>query len=116
MLRKSGLFAIALGCLAAPVQAEEHYVLMVGIGYFPDYVYPAVGDTVRFVNTSDVIMTATADDASWTTGPVNPGEAFLVTVTDGMNQTFTNGDTAIGVIDYTNPPPLDLENNAETNH
>ncbi|MHA7868349.1 MAG: cupredoxin domain-containing protein [Salipiger thiooxidans] len=128
MLRKTGRRALALtlsiplsvGLLSAPVHAEEHYVLMMGIGYFPDYVYPTVGDTIRFVNNSDLAMSAVATDDSWSTGLLQPGEQSLIDVVAGMQQSYgdllTEGSTVAGVVDYTVEPPLDLERNLERNH
>ncbi len=119
MLRTSVGLALSLGLLAAPALAEVHYVLLMGDGYFPEYVYPAIGDQVKFVNESDVAMAATATDGSWTPGAMAPGTAVLVSVTDGMTQTFVDSENtaglAAGTIDYQNPPPLDLENNASSN-
>ncbi|MCR8547937.1 hypothetical protein M4578_08865 [Salipiger sp. P9] len=120
MLRKTGLLALTLGCLAMPLQAKEHYVLLLGDGYFPDYVYPNYGDTIRFVNNSNVAMSATATDASWTTGRMEPGAVVILEVVEGMKQTFVDtvatDSTAVGVIDYLNAAPLDLERNSEHNH
>ncbi|EIE52749.1 hypothetical protein AL036_06165 [Salipiger aestuarii] len=119
MLRKTGILALSLGLLAAPAMAEVHYVLLMGDGYFPDYVYPAVGDQVKFVNESDITMAATATDGSWTTGVMLPGAVVMLDVTDGMTQTFVDSENtaglAAGTIDYFNPAPLDLENNASSN-
>ena len=120
MLRKTGILVLALGSLAAPLQAAEHYVLMMGIGYFPDQIYPDIGDTVRFVNESDLPMSAVATDQSWSTGLLLPAGQTVITVAEGMTQTFgdllTEGSLATGVIDYTSEPPLDLERNLERNH
>lgn len=120
MLRKSGLLALTLGLFAAPLQAEEHSVLLMGQGYFPSHVYPTVGDTVIFENSSIVPMSATATDASWDSGVLQPGEQFTLEVTDGMTQTFvdsvTEGSLAEGVIEYAAAPPLELERNSEPNH
>ena len=70
-------------------------------------------------------MSATASDASWDTGIMMPNEEYVLTVTDGMKQTFQNsvgellgglGDSteisAVGVIDYLNP--ADVLTNRET--
>lgn len=119
MLRKTGIVALSLGLFAAPAMAEVHYVLMMGSGFFPDEVFPTVGDQLKFVNESDISMAATATDDSWTTGVMEPGAVVLMKVTDGMTQTFVdtvNVETiATGTIDYINPPPLELESNAESN-
>ncbi|EPX75796.1 hypothetical protein [Salipiger mucosus] len=117
MLRKSGLLALALAGHAAPLHAEEHYVLMMGAGYFPDVVYPVVGDTVRFVNSGDAAMMATATDGSWTTGSLPPEAVYILPVTEGLTQEYTNGlslesDSFVsGVIDHANRAPIELENN-----
>ena len=93
---------------------------MMGIGYFPDYVYPTVGDTIRFVNNSDLAMSAVATDDSWSTGLLQPGEQSIIDVVAGMQQSYgdllTEGSTVAGVVDYTVEPPLDLERNLERNH
>ncbi|MBU2962582.1 hypothetical protein KO516_17475 [Citreicella sp. C3M06] len=119
MRRKTGFLTLSLGLLAAPAMAEVHYVLMMGSGYFPDAVYPAIGDQVKFVNQSDIAMAATATDASWTTGIMLPAAEVLLDVSEGMTQTFTDtvniDSIAEGTIDYVNPPPLDLAANAQSN-
>lgn len=119
MLRKTGILALSLGLLAAPAMAEVHYVLLMGNGYFPEYVYPSVGDQVKFVNQSDISMAATATDGTWTTGVMAPGAVVLMDVADGMTQTFVDSENtaslAAGTIDYTNAAPLDLENNNDKN-
>lgn len=120
MFRKIGLtVALVLGVVATPLAAEEHYVLLMGTGYFPDYVYPEVGDTIKFVNASIYPMSATAVDLSWDTGVLLPQETVTIEVFDGMKQTFNNvvdtnydgngqpiGTNAIGVIEYTRQADL----------
>lgn len=120
MFRKIALSAgLALGVVASPVAAEEHYVLLMGTGYFPNYVHPVVGDTIKFVNASAYPMSATADDQSWDTGIVLPNMSVTIDVVDGMKQTFRNsvttnydgngaaiGTDAVGVIEYTKPADL----------
>ncbi|MGR3271260.1 hypothetical protein DU478_12820 [Thalassococcus profundi] len=126
MLRKTGLFSVlAAVALAAPLHAEEHYVMLLDTGYFPDLVHPSVGDTVRFYNQGELPMSATASDGSWSTGLLLPGQDYTLEVVDGMKATYNNllpdaldlggllGTTgevveAIGQIDYLNPPPVDL--------
>lgn len=114
-MRKITTLALMLGSLAAPLTAAEHEVLMMGNGYFPDYVYPELGDTIVFRNASDIAMSATATDDSWTTGALQPGAAAQLLVAEGMTQTFRDtvqpDNPAAGVIDYINPAPLQLEEN-----
>lgn len=116
MLRKIALTsALVLGGLSAPAFAEEHYVLMMGNGYFPNFLYLNTGDTVRFINMTQFPTSATASDGSWDTGVLLQDQEYVLTVTDGMKQTYGNsvvdnidqwGDTVglnmVGVIDYLN--------------
>ncbi|ANT59969.1 hypothetical protein AYJ57_06060 [Salipiger sp. CCB-MM3] len=115
MLSKIGASLLLLAGAAAPLAAAEQEVLMTGLSYFPEDIYVSVGDVVHFVNASEVPMSATASDASWDTGVLQPGEAYALEVTDGMQgafgDTYTADNTAAGVIDYVNPAPLELENN-----
>jgi len=114
MLRKFGFLALTLGLFAAPLSAEEHSVLLMGQGYFPSQVYPAIGDTVLFENSSIVAMSATASDGSWDTGVLQPGERYTLEVTQGMTQTFgdtvNEGSIAAGVISYA-PTQSDVAQN-----
>ena len=91
MLRKTGLFSVlAAVALAAPLHAEEHYVMLLDTGYFPDLVHPSVGDTVRFYNQGELPMSATASDGSWSTGLLLPGQDYTLEVVDGMKATYNN--------------------------
>lgn len=115
MLRKIGTSLLFMAGTAAPLAAAEQEVLLMGLGYFPDEVYVSVGDIVNFVNASGVPMSATASDASWDTGVLQPGETYSLAVTEGMQGAFGDShnaeSTAAGLIDYLNPAPLELENN-----
>lgn len=117
MLRKTGLLSVlALAGLAAPLHAEEHYVLLMSKGYFPKDIHVQVGDTIRFVNEGSLPMSATATDDSWSTGIMVGDAQVVIPVTEGMKQTFVNKATsvgfngqevntapdAVGVIDYYN--------------
>lgn len=115
MLRKIGLSLLCLAGTAAPLAAAEQEVRLMGLGYFPDEIYVSVGDVINFVNDSTVPMSATAIDASWDSGVLQPGETYALEVTEGMQgafgDTYTADSTAAGIIDYVNPAPLELENN-----
>ncbi|WP_146586297.1 hypothetical protein [Puniceibacterium confluentis] len=142
MLRKTAfLSALAALGLAGSLQAEEHYVLLLGQGYFPDVVHPAVGDTIRFVNITDIPMAAIAEDGSWSTGELPENGEFILAVTDGMTQNYVSAlpepeapatETtsaepvtdpaappapepiiAAGVIDYVNPAPVELNSSGK---
>lgn len=120
MLRKICLTsALVFAGLATPVVAEEHYVLMMGNGYFPKRIHVVPGDTIRFINMTPYAMSATAEDGSWDAGVLQQNEEVVLTVTDGMTKGFVNsvadavdpygrtvGLDARGVIDYTNPANL----------
>ncbi|KMK68884.1 hypothetical protein [Puniceibacterium sp. IMCC21224] len=126
MLRKTGLYSVlVLASLTAPLHAEEHYVVMLGEGYFPSTVYVLPGDTVRFVNQDPIPMAATATDSTWTTGLLATNGSFVLEVVDGMQSAYDNRlldlgglltvstnsevvDAASGLIDYVNPAPVDL--------
>ncbi len=140
MLRKTAVLSVlaAFG-LAGSLHADdsdpansgagaEHYVVMLGHGYFPASVHPVIGDTILFVNITDIPMAATAEDGSWSTGLLPENAAFILPVTDGMTMAYINGvpqpdgqieviesteDTgatiiAEGIVDYVNPAPVDL--------
>lgn len=51
-------------------------VSIVNGGYEPSSLTLAAGRAVRFVNNGDTKHTASADDKSWGTGTLNPGDAF----------------------------------------
>ncbi len=115
MLRKFGMTLFLVAGTAAPLAAAEQEVKLMGLGYFPQEVYVTVGDVVTFVNDSTVPMSATAIDATWDSGVLEPGESYALEVTDGMQgafgDTYNTESTAAGLIDYVNPAPLELENN-----
>lgn len=91
MLRKFGLFsALACAVAATPPAAEEHYVLMMKDGYFPEHLRPEIGDTIRFINVSDLPMSATATDDSWDTGILAPKQHYVLIVHDQMKRSFQN--------------------------
>ncbi|MBE9638943.1 hypothetical protein [Salipiger mangrovisoli] len=115
MLRKIGLSLLCLAGSTAPLAAADQVVMLMGLGYFPDEIYVSVGDVVTFVNDSAVPMSATASDATWDSGVLEPGESYALQVTEGMQSafgdTYNSESTAAGLIDYVNPAPLELENN-----
>ena len=54
MLRNLGVWGAALSMAATPVLAIEHVVMVYSDGFFPTTSYVQPGDTVRFVNLSEV--------------------------------------------------------------
>ncbi|MGR3503794.1 hypothetical protein [Pseudaestuariivita sp.] len=98
--------AVLMGS-AAPVAGDEHVVAMLGQGFFPMNVYLQSGDTVRFMNFTNNVQVAAADDGSWTTGEVAAGADHVVTILSGMRQTFlANGTAEIQGAFYFGVPPL----------
>ncbi len=134
MLRKTALIAtLALFGLTGSLHAEEHYVLMLGHGFFPDSAHPVIGDTIRFVNVTQIPMAATALDGSWTTGLLRENDAFVLPVIEGMTANYDNtlpelgglldaaAATALvsetvaasGIIDYLHPASVGLDANGK---
>lgn len=54
-------------------------VSITSAGYTPIDVTIAAGQSVRFTNNDTVKHTVTADDLSWGSGTINPGESFIRT-------------------------------------
>ena len=81
MIRLARPCLVALSLCATPLAAQEtHEVRITGAGYAPATTRAASGDTVVFFNDHDRPHTATADDASFDTGRIRPGESASVTV------------------------------------
>ncbi|MBI4435157.1 cupredoxin domain-containing protein [Candidatus Uhrbacteria bacterium] len=57
-------------------------------GYSPDELEFSAGRAVRFVNNGDTKHTASADDGSWGTGTLNPGENFTRYFREADNYDF----------------------------
>ncbi|SEO18053.1 hypothetical protein SAMN04490248_102139 [Salinihabitans flavidus] len=74
-----------------PLQAAEHQILIMGDGYFPDVAFVDPGDTVQFVNVTDLAGMATATDASWDSGVLEQNESFTLSVTEETHLEFANG-------------------------
>jgi plastocyanin len=81
--------ALAAGLIGATAaHAVEHQVVLTGYTYFPAISYAAPGDTVRFINDSDVSQTVVARDAGWVVGPLDPAEEATLVVTEDMELSF----------------------------
>ena len=108
MLIKTLSAAVAALAIAAPLAAETHEILMLEGGYFPDITYVASGDTVNFVNGSNVAQATSAVGGSWTTGTLSENQSFSMTVTQGTTITaFSNPANAemVGSLSF-DPAPL----------
>ena len=107
MLRNLGaIIAVATAGLAAGAHAEEHTVMLMGNAYFPDVSYVQEGDTIRFVNLTNIVQTATAQDGSWTSGPLGENQAFVLPVVMGVKQVFIsdNDPNMLGQFQYGEAP------------
>jgi plastocyanin len=63
------------------VTASEQTIKMVGTTFNPKEITVPVGTTVVWENTSSFSHTITADDDSFDSGPLGPGDTFEVTFT-----------------------------------
>ncbi len=84
MLPKTAAFAVLASlAMAQSLAAEEHYVLIMGEGFFPATSYVAEGDTIRFINSSeDQTITVSANDESWTSGSLGSSDFFQIQRTE----------------------------------
>src|SRR5262245_4649824 len=72
------LASIAVGVAASPSAgaATTHGVSMIGVAFSPKTLTVQPGDTVIWTNNSGIAHTVTADDGSFTSGSVSPGQTF----------------------------------------
>ena len=79
--RRTVLAALAaVPALPMAARAASHEIRIEDRAFVPPSVDAAPGDTITFVNADAVAHTATADDASFDTGRIRPGESATVTV------------------------------------
>jgi len=110
MLPKTAAFAVlATLAMAQPLAAEEHYVLIMGEGFFPETSYVQDGDTIRFINSVEDVHSATARDGSWTSGDLASSGFFILDVAQGVKQSFTSSrdDTMSGQFIFGEAPLTD---------
>ncbi len=108
----AGLGVALIVALAPAALAAQHAVKIVGFAFTPSSVTVHVGDSVEWTNGDGVTHTATADDASWNTGPIASGTnasvsfdtagtfAYHCTIHASMHGTVV-------VVDAAAPPPTD---------
>jgi len=72
------LASVAIGVAAGPSAgaATTHGVSMIGVSFSPKSVTLQPGDTVTWTNNSGLTHTVTADDGSFDSGSVAPGQTF----------------------------------------
>lgn len=124
MLRKLGVWGAALTMAAAPVLANEHVVMVYSDGFFPTTSYVQPGDTVRFINLSEVeesvfslnmVPTEDPDDGDaevevWAIGPIAIEDEVVVEVTvdaEGDYQLASSVE-AVGALSFA-PPPINTD-------
>ena len=97
MIRLTRRLAIAAAAalLPAAALAATHEVSITADGFVPREIGAESGDTVIFTNAHDRAHTATADDGTFDTGRIQPGESRSVTIVgptgyaDRFNPRFT---------------------------
>ena len=77
--------ATALSMPAGMAEASRHGVLIRDFVYDPSPVAARVGDVVTWTNMDIVPHTVTAEDGSWDSGEIGPGETWSMTVTDDVD-------------------------------
>lgn len=70
---------------AAPAQAATYSVSIQGFAYDPASFKVAAGDTIIFINKDSAPHTATAEDGSFDTGQIAPGQSVSVTIPAGTH-------------------------------
>ena len=84
--RQFAAAACALPLVAASkAQAATYSVTIQGMAYTPADFNVAAGDTIIFINNDSVPHTATAEDGSFDTGQINPGQSVEVTIPAGSH-------------------------------
>ncbi|ETX13982.1 copper-binding protein, plastocyanin/azurin family [Roseivivax halodurans JCM 10272] len=109
LIKAAPLLAAAL---AAPAFAAEHEVIIVRGGYFPETIYAAPGDTIRFVNAGGATATIAATDGSWASDLIDVDATATIPVVEGMTKAYsrpasqsTSGEAAVGYIEWEVPVP-----------
>ncbi len=106
------LLTLAFGLRAPGIQAEQHEILLVEGGFFPEITYLSAGDTILFINMTDVAENVVATDASWSTTQISSEQTDSVVVTEDMVLTFEydegSDDPKTGSLSF-DPAPLGIE-------
>jgi plastocyanin len=84
--RQFAAAACALPLVAATkAQASSYSVTIQGMAYTPAEFNVVAGDTIIFINNDSMPHTATAEDGSFDTGQINPGQSVEVTIPAGSH-------------------------------
>ncbi len=95
MLVKLTISAVLAGALTAGAAAAAgitHEVSIYDNDFMPPLIYAEPGDTVLILNEDDVVRQATANDDAWTTGPLQPGQSYTVTLDNTTQLHFASVD------------------------
>ncbi len=68
--------------------ASDKTINIQNMAFAPSVLSVAVGDTVTFTNSDSLSHTATANDSSFDTGTIAPGESKTVTLREAKTITF----------------------------
>lgn len=80
-LRAGAVLAAVTAVVLAPTSAAaQPEVRLDADGFSPQEVRVVAGEAVVWRNDTDEAQTITADDGSWDSGPLRPGESFSVTL------------------------------------
>ncbi|MGC1494578.1 MAG: hypothetical protein WA790_02125 [Sulfitobacter sp.] len=89
-LRKGAcVLAVAVTSMATSVQADNHTVLIMDGGYFPDIVYVNRGDNIIFTNNSESEHTVGGPEGSWISDPIPVDGTYRLNINNQMAQTFS---------------------------
>lgn len=82
------LCAAVFAGAASLAHAAEHQIMLVEHGFFPEVSYVSVGDTVTFVNTTEIGENVLASDLSWEVPTIASGGSRQITIQENMVMSF----------------------------
>ena len=84
----AGTAAAVSSLPARTAQVSQHEVLIQDFVYDPALVAVRVGDVVTWANRDIVPHTVSAEDGSWDSGEIAPGETWSLIVSDGAGAVY----------------------------
>lgn len=89
MMKKTSIMAAcAVAFSASMAAAEEHVIIYLGQAFFPSVTHVQPGDTIRFVNSSEITTMIESETAVWSVGPLIAAEEGTATVESAMELVF----------------------------
>lgn len=88
----TGLVVVAVLSTTPVAAAEDHVILIMSDGYFPQITYMSPGDRVEFLNVSASNQTIISENGGWTLGPIAPNASETMVIDDTVQKTFYNAD------------------------